>query len=138
MHGRYTVSYTHLDVYKRQIVARLNGRQIKDMIDVRRMIEEFSIPLAIKNLDFYPNILQKMQEVTEYFTDNELSDYTVFANLDTDVYKRQDPVLLCLFCDQLQPVPFLLQRILLCRQLLPVLWHQQVDVYKRQALPRKP
>lgn len=69
------------------IVARLNGRQIKDMIDVRRMIEEFSIPLAIKNLDFYPNILQEMQEVTEYFTDNELSDYTVFANLDTKFHQ---------------------------------------------------
>ena len=69
------------------IVARLNGRQIKDMIDVRRMIEEFAIPLAIKNIDFYPSILQEMQEVTEYFTDKELPDYTVFANLDTKFHQ---------------------------------------------------
>lgn len=69
------------------IVARLNGRQIKDMIDVRRMIEEFAIPLAIKNIDFYPSILQEMQDVTEYFTDKELPDYTVFANLDTKFHQ---------------------------------------------------
>lgn len=69
------------------IVARLNGRQIKDMIDVRRMIEEFSIPLAIKNIDFYPKILQEMQEVSEYFTGNELSDYTLFATLDTKFHQ---------------------------------------------------
>lgn len=69
------------------IVSRLNGRQIKDIIDVRRMIEEFAIPLAIKNVDFYPEVLTEMQEITEYFTHNELSDYTVFANLDTKFHQ---------------------------------------------------
>ncbi len=47
------------------IVSRLNSRQIKDMIDVRRMIEEFSIPLIIKNMDYYENITNEMKQIVD-------------------------------------------------------------------------
>lgn len=69
------------------IVAQLNTRQIKDMIEVRRMIEEFSIPLAIKNMDYCPEIISKMEETIQYFTHKVLTDYTDFANLDTQFHQ---------------------------------------------------
>lgn len=69
------------------IVSRLNSRQIKDMIDVRRMIEEFSIPLIIKNMDYYENITNEMKQIVDTFIATELNDYTTFANADTKFHQ---------------------------------------------------
>ncbi|MDF2615726.1 MAG: mcbR 1 [Sedimentibacter sp.] len=64
------------------IVAQLSTQQIKDIIEVRKMIELFSIKSVIKNAEYYPEIIEKMQSLISRFNDAATSNYSNAAELE--------------------------------------------------------
>lgn len=54
-------------------VMRLSGKKIRDLIEARTMIEVFSVKSAVENLNFYPGILGRMEQILEQF--QKVGDY---------------------------------------------------------------
>lgn len=64
------------------IVSQLSIQQIKDIIEVRKMIELYSIEQAIKNLDYYMDIIEKMQSIIEQISEQDKLDYSIASDLE--------------------------------------------------------
>ncbi len=57
------------------IVKKMTLKEILDMLDARKMIELYSVDLAIKNKDYYPELLKKMEDNAEIFKEIGDTDY---------------------------------------------------------------
>lgn len=68
------------------IVAQLSILQIKDIIEVRSMIELFSIKPAIKNVYYYPKIIERMQSISEKFNEQDKLDYSIASELEVEFH----------------------------------------------------
>ena len=68
------------------IVTQLSKQQIKDIIEVRQMIELFSIKSVIKNVDYYPEIIEKMKSLIIQFNDAVNSNYSIAAELENNFH----------------------------------------------------
>ncbi len=68
------------------IVAQLSIQQIKDIIEVRKMIELYSIKSAIKNLDYYMDIVDKMQSIIVKISEQDKLDYPIASKLETEFH----------------------------------------------------
>lgn len=47
------------------VVSQFKISQIKEILQVREMIELYTVPLIVKNLPFYPEKVNKLEEITE-------------------------------------------------------------------------
>lgn len=63
-------------------VNKLSMKQVHDMLQVRLMIEQFSIPFAIKNLDFCSDTLSIMEGLLDDFQKIGDSDYKIASELE--------------------------------------------------------
>jgi DNA-binding GntR family transcriptional regulator len=73
---------------KGTIVTQLTPKKIKDMNEVRLMIELYTVPLAIKNIDDHPEILERMLSIVKIFDgiDGKDFDYSEVSAADYEFH----------------------------------------------------
>ncbi|MBS7526198.1 GntR family transcriptional regulator [Fusibacter paucivorans] len=64
-------------------VAQLSPKKIKNILEIRYMIEMFTIKLAIKNLDYFPDTLTKMRALAEEFPSIGETEYARASEIDS-------------------------------------------------------
>ena len=57
------------------IVTQLTPKKIREMCDVRTMIESYAATKAIDNLDSKPEVLEEMKSLADFFSSMEIQDY---------------------------------------------------------------
>jgi len=68
------------------IVTQLSMQQLKDIIEVRQMIELSSIKSVLRNVDYYPEIIEKMKSLITGFNDAVNSNYSTAADLENNFH----------------------------------------------------
>lgn len=68
------------------IVTQLSTQQIKDIIEVRQMIEMYSIKSVLRNVDFYPETIEKMKDLISQFKDAVNSNYSNAAEIENNFH----------------------------------------------------
>jgi len=63
-------------------VAQLSAKKIRNLHEVRKMIELYVIQPAIKNLDFYPEKIKEMYDLVDGLENLEDTDYQKAGDLD--------------------------------------------------------
>ena len=66
------------------IVAHLRPNQIRNSIDVRRMMETFAVPYAIKNAIYFPDLVDEMEDLA-----NQLQKLSATAYHQVTVLENQ-------------------------------------------------
>lgn len=65
------------------VVANLKPNQIRNSIDVRRMMETFAVPYAIKNANYFPDLVNEMEDLAKQLQKLSATEYhqvTVLEN----------------------------------------------------------
>lgn len=65
------------------VVSKLQLGQIRDSIDVRKMMEQYAVPYAIKNAKFFPDIIDEMELLAkelQQLSDTSYEQITAFEN----------------------------------------------------------
>ncbi|MCG8483860.1 MAG: GntR family transcriptional regulator [Clostridia bacterium] len=69
---------------KGTIVTQLTPKRIKDMCDVRLMMEVYAASFAVKNISDRPEVLEKMKSLSKYFDKIEDKDFDYSSVSDVD------------------------------------------------------
>lgn len=68
------------------VVSQFKASQIREVLQVREMIELYSVPLIIKNLPFYPDKVAKLEKITEALSEIDVSNLEYANKLETEFH----------------------------------------------------
>lgn len=72
-----------MDIPRRGVVvAKMSPAQIRDFIDMRRMMESFVVHDATKNANFFPAVIKEMEKLAEELIATPDTDYNRISTLE--------------------------------------------------------
>lgn len=65
------------------VVTQLRLPQIREILQIREMIELYTVDLIIKNIPFLPDVVQDLEKTSQTMLDIHENDYRRFTELET-------------------------------------------------------
>ena len=69
------------------VVAEITPQMLRELLEVRQMIELYAIKPALFNVDFYPQVLEEMEQICDTLENTPPTEYTKVSDLESRFHR---------------------------------------------------